>query len=52
MDTVGKVFMVDGEFRRCLVCDDLFTREASREHSAATCFPPPISGTHPVGAEA
>jgi hypothetical protein len=40
-DTLGKVFVVQGESRRCLVCDVLFTREASREHSVETCFPAP-----------
>lgn len=43
MDSVGKVFAVEGLFRRCLVCDGLFTIEASKEHAVAICFPKPDS---------
>jgi hypothetical protein len=41
MDTVGKVFLVESGFSRCLVCDCLFTLAASRDHVTATCFPAP-----------
>ena len=41
MDKVGKVFIVQGSLRRCLICDQLFSREACREHFTATCFPTP-----------
>jgi hypothetical protein len=41
MDKVGKIFVVKGSFRRCLVCDVLFTHEASRIHSDEICFPVP-----------
>jgi hypothetical protein len=41
MDKVGKPFVVKGSFRKCLVCDVLFTHEASRIHSDAICFPAP-----------
>jgi len=42
MDKLGKVFLVEGNFfRRCLICDELFSREACREHFTATCFPAP-----------
>jgi hypothetical protein len=39
-DTVGKVFrvFVNGT-RRCLVCERLFTHDASREHCAVPCVP-------------
>ena len=39
-DTVGKVFIVfvNGT-RRCLVCERLFTRDASRAHSDVPCNP-------------
>jgi hypothetical protein len=39
-DTVGKVFkvFVNGTFR-CLVCERLFTRDASREHCEVPCVP-------------
>ncbi len=39
-EKVAKVFIVVGEDKRkCLVCDQLFTREQSYEHSKVTCFP-------------
>ena len=41
MEKVGKVFIVQGSLRRCLICDGLFTRDASREHFGETCFPTP-----------
>jgi hypothetical protein len=39
-DTVGKVFkvFVNGTFR-CLVCERLFSSDASREHCAVPCVP-------------
>lgn len=39
-DRIGKVFIVfvNGT-RRCLVCERLFTRDASREHSDVPCDP-------------
>ena len=50
MDKVGKPFVVKGSLRRCLVCDVLFTREASRVHSDETCFPaPPACPPIPYG---
>ena len=40
-ETVGKVFIVvDVDTRRCLICDQLFTRLESREHSMIVCYPP------------
>jgi len=44
METMGKVYVVEGVFRRCLVCDCLFTVEASKQHAIVTCFPQPESG--------
>ena len=41
MEKVGKVFFVQGSLRRCLICDELFSREACREHFAESCFPAP-----------
>jgi hypothetical protein len=41
MDKVGKIFVVKGSLRRCLVCDVSFTHEASRIHSDEICFPDP-----------
>jgi hypothetical protein len=39
-DRIGKLFMVfvHGR-RRCLVCERLFTRDASREHCEVPCVP-------------
>jgi hypothetical protein len=41
MDTVGKVFIKHGSLSKCLICDVLMSREASREHSDEICFPAP-----------
>jgi hypothetical protein len=39
-ETVGKVFIVVSEdTRRCLICDQLFTRKQSFEHSQVPCYP-------------
>jgi hypothetical protein len=39
-ESIGKVFIViTRNTRRCLVCDQLFTREESFEHSQLTCYP-------------
>jgi hypothetical protein len=48
MDRVGKIFTAYPPLRQCLVCDVLFSLEASRVHSGEICFPappecPPIS---------
>jgi hypothetical protein len=37
-DQIGKVFIVVGQdVRRCLVCEQLFTRRASAEHATVPC---------------
>lgn len=39
-ETIGKVFVVvNDDTRRCLVCDQLFTRHGSFEHSKMICYP-------------
>lgn len=39
-DGIGKVFIVVGQdVRRCLICDQLFTRRAASEHATAACQP-------------
>jgi hypothetical protein len=38
-DTVGKVFQVDGEMRRCLVCGQRFLRCRAAQHSLEPCGP-------------
>jgi len=37
-DRTGKVFFVVGQdVRRCLVCEQLFTRQAASEHAKVAC---------------
>jgi hypothetical protein len=39
-DQIGKVFIVVGqELRQCLICEGVFTRQASSEHSMVLCMP-------------
>jgi hypothetical protein len=39
-DQVGKVFIVVGQrVRKCLVCEELFTRRAASEHATVQCMP-------------
>jgi hypothetical protein len=39
-DQIGKVFAVVGQdVRRCLVCEQFFTRRASVEHANVVCYP-------------
>jgi hypothetical protein len=38
MDKVGKVLIAQGSQRRCVICDGIYSREASRMHSVETCF--------------
>jgi hypothetical protein len=39
-DQIGKVFVVVGQrVRKCLVCEELFTRRAASEHAAVPCVP-------------
>ncbi len=47
-EKVGKVFVVVGEdamSRKCLVCEQVFSRQASFEHSKTICYPP-VSSTN------
>jgi hypothetical protein len=37
-DQIGKVFVVVGQnVRRCLVCEQLFTRRTASEHAKVAC---------------
>ena len=37
-DRIGKVFIVVGQnVRKCLVCEQLFTRQAASEHAEVAC---------------
>jgi hypothetical protein len=39
-DQVGKVFIVVGQrVRKCLVCEELFTRRTASEHATVPCMP-------------
>ncbi len=39
-DQIGNVFAVVGQdVRKCLVCEQLFTRRASAEHANVVCHP-------------
>jgi hypothetical protein len=39
-DKTGKVFMMLGHgMRRCLICEEWFSREGSREHNDVVCYP-------------
>ena len=40
MKVTGKAFLVTSvDTRKCLICDQLFTREDSFQHSMVTCYP-------------
>ncbi len=48
-DQVGKVFVVVGQrVRKCLVCEELFTRRASAEHATVACYPT-VPDVRPIG---
>jgi hypothetical protein len=51
-DRIGKVFLVVGQdVRRCLVCEQFFTRRASSEHATVVCDPAiPCGAEHALGA--
>ena len=39
-DRIGKVFMMlSHDTRKCLVCEQVFTREVSRDHAKVACYP-------------
>lgn len=39
IEKVGKIFVVVGGMRRCLICDGMFTPTQAANHAATTCFP-------------
>jgi len=41
MDRVGKVFIALPPLRKCVICNAVFSWEASRVHSDEICFPAP-----------
>jgi hypothetical protein len=38
-EAVGKVFMVEGNMRRCLICERIFTPREAAAHVRAVCRP-------------
>lgn len=43
-ERVAKVFVVMGDnMRKCLICEQAFSREGSYEHSTTICYPPAAS---------
>jgi hypothetical protein len=39
-DQTGKVFLVVGQrVRKCLVCEQFFTRRTASEHATVSCMP-------------
>jgi hypothetical protein len=38
-DVTGKVFVVVGSLRRCLICEHTFTPNQAAEHAATACEP-------------
>ncbi len=39
IEVVGKVFVVVGGKRRCLICDGMFTPTQAANHAAIPCYP-------------
>lgn len=47
LERVAKVFIVVGnDIRRCLICEKLFSRQASFEHSRTICYPPTLRSNY------
>ena len=38
-DQSGKVFRIEHGARRCMVCEELFTRDSAAEHANVACPP-------------
>lgn len=36
-DQGGKIFRVEQGMRRCMVCEELFTRDSAAQHAKAPC---------------
>jgi hypothetical protein len=39
IESVGKVFEVVGERRKCLICERMFTPTQAANHSTTLCYP-------------
>jgi hypothetical protein len=35
---IGKVFVVGSDVRQCLVCGEIFSRQAAAEHAEVDCY--------------
>jgi hypothetical protein len=44
-DQSGKVFRVEQSLRRCMVCEELFTRDSAAEHANVACRPKKLFGS-------
>lgn len=40
IEVVGKVFVVVGSKRKCLICDGIFTPTQAANHTVTICVPP------------
>jgi len=40
-EVVGKIFVVVQGGRRCLICEQVFSREEASEHALVSCVPAP-----------
>jgi hypothetical protein len=47
-DQSGKVFRVERGMRRCMVCEELFTRDAAAQHANVACRPEQEFGSQHV----
>lgn len=48
-DKTGKVYMMmEYGMRRCLICEEWFSREGSREHNDVVCYPQARSAVPPT----
>jgi hypothetical protein len=48
-DTIGKPFLVmAGGIRRCMVCDEFFTRQEASVHAQVPCLPTYIQATERI----
>jgi hypothetical protein len=45
IEVVGKVFVVVGGKRRCLICDGVFTLTQAANHAIVPCYPSPKRST-------
>ena len=50
-DQSGKVFRIEQGMRRCMVCEELFTRDSAAEHANVACRPEKATFTHSCEAQ-